>query len=196
MAQGQAQHAPHVAEGHEAAILTLDGVGEWSTAAYGVGVGNRLRLTHHLQFPHSLGLLYSAFTYYCGFKVNVRQFGGLWLVFFLGLAAWQSLAHGPSTTSALAAAVALLGAVGLARPRVVRPVFVGWMMLAFPVSWLVSHVALAIVFYGFFTPLTLVFRLSGRDPLALKRRNTESFRPGRRRRMFAAPSGPFWPCCC
>ena len=56
-----------------------------------------------------------------------------------------------------------------------RPVFVGWMMLAFPLSWLVSHIALAIVFYGFFTPLALVFRLSGRDPLALKRRNTESY---------------------
>jgi len=105
----------------------------------------------------------------------LRQFGGLWLVFFLGLAAWQSLVHGLSTTGVLAAAVALLGAVGLARPRVVRPVFVGWMMLAFPLSWLVSHVALAIVFYGFFTPLALVFRLSGRDPLALKRRNTESY---------------------
>src|SRR5262249_17785261 len=54
----------------EAAILTLDGVGEWSTTAYGTGSGNKIRLTHHLQFPHSLGLLYSAFTYYCGFKVN------------------------------------------------------------------------------------------------------------------------------
>jgi carbamoyltransferase len=58
----------------EAAILTLDGVGEWSTTAYGVGSGNKVRLTHHLQFPHSLGLLYSAFTYYCGFKVNSGEY--------------------------------------------------------------------------------------------------------------------------
>jgi carbamoyltransferase len=58
----------------EAAILTLDGVGEWTTTAFGVGEGNRLRLTHHLQFPHSLGLLYSAFTYYCGFKVNSGEY--------------------------------------------------------------------------------------------------------------------------
>jgi carbamoyltransferase len=58
----------------EAAILTLDGVGEWSTATYGMGRGNRLELTHHLQFPHSLGLLYSAFTYYCGFKVNSGEY--------------------------------------------------------------------------------------------------------------------------
>jgi carbamoyltransferase len=57
-----------------AAILTLDGVGEWSTTAYGVGEGNKIKLTHHLQFPHSLGLLYSAFTYYCGFKVNSGEY--------------------------------------------------------------------------------------------------------------------------
>jgi carbamoyltransferase len=58
----------------EAAVLTLDGVGEWTTAAWGTGAGNRVRLTEHLQFPHSLGLLYSAFTYYCGFKVNSGEY--------------------------------------------------------------------------------------------------------------------------
>ena len=57
-----------------AAILTVDGVGEWSTATFGVGEGNKLRLLQHLQFPHSLGLLYSAFTYYCGFKVNSGEY--------------------------------------------------------------------------------------------------------------------------
>jgi carbamoyltransferase len=58
----------------EAAILTLDGVGEWTTTAWGVGRGNRIELKQHLQFPHSLGLLYSAFTYYCGFKVNSGEY--------------------------------------------------------------------------------------------------------------------------
>jgi carbamoyltransferase len=58
----------------EAAILTLDGVGEWSTATYGTGAGNKIRLTHQMRFPHSLGLLYSAFTYYCGFKVNSGEY--------------------------------------------------------------------------------------------------------------------------
>ena len=58
----------------EAAILTLDGVGEWSTTTYGTGKGNKLQLTHHVSFPHSLGLLYSAFTYYCGFKVNSGEY--------------------------------------------------------------------------------------------------------------------------
>ncbi len=58
----------------KAAILTLDGVGEWATASFGQGSGNRIELTHELHFPHSLGLLYSAFTYYCGFKVNSGEY--------------------------------------------------------------------------------------------------------------------------
>lgn len=58
----------------EAAILTLDGVGEWSTASTGVGRGNRITIDHELRFPHSLGLLYSAFTYFCGFKVNSDEY--------------------------------------------------------------------------------------------------------------------------
>lgn len=59
---------------YEAAILTMDGVGEWSTTAIGVGRGNRIELTHEIRFPHSLGLLYSAFTYYTGFKVNSGEY--------------------------------------------------------------------------------------------------------------------------
>ena len=58
----------------EAAILTLDGVGEWATASFGVGRGHRVELSHELRFPHSLGLLYSAFTYFCGFKVNSGEY--------------------------------------------------------------------------------------------------------------------------
>jgi carbamoyltransferase len=58
----------------EAAILTVDGVGEWSTATIGVGRGNRIELKEEIRFPHSLGLLYSAFTYYCGFKVNSGEY--------------------------------------------------------------------------------------------------------------------------
>lgn len=58
----------------EAAILTLDGVGEWATASIGYGQGNRIELLKDLNFPHSLGLLYSAFTYFCGFKVNSGEY--------------------------------------------------------------------------------------------------------------------------
>ena len=57
-----------------AAILTVDGVGEWATATCGVGEGNKFCLNQELRFPHSLGLLYSAFTYYCGFRVNSGEY--------------------------------------------------------------------------------------------------------------------------
>ncbi len=58
----------------EAAILTIDGVGEWVTASYGTGSGNKISIEAELKFPHSLGLLYSAFTYYAGFKVNSGEY--------------------------------------------------------------------------------------------------------------------------
>ncbi len=58
----------------EAAILTIDGVGEWATASFGVGHGNEVELFQELHWPDSLGLLYSAFTYYTGFKVNSGEY--------------------------------------------------------------------------------------------------------------------------
>ena len=58
----------------EAAILTIDGVGEWATCTIGVGRENGIEILRELDFPHSLGLLYSAFTYYCGFKVNSGEY--------------------------------------------------------------------------------------------------------------------------
>ncbi|MDP6933852.1 MAG: carbamoyltransferase N-terminal domain-containing protein, partial [Myxococcota bacterium] len=58
----------------EAAVLTVDGVGEWATASWGYGRGSQLHLTGEIRFPHSLGLLYSAFTYYLGFKVNSAEY--------------------------------------------------------------------------------------------------------------------------
>jgi carbamoyltransferase len=58
----------------EAAVLTMDGVGEWATSSYGVGRGKDLELLAELRYPHSLGLLYSAFTYFTGFKVNSGEY--------------------------------------------------------------------------------------------------------------------------
>jgi len=58
----------------EAAVLTMDGVGEWATSSYGVGRGKDLELFAELHYPHSLGMLYSAFTYYTGFKVNSGEY--------------------------------------------------------------------------------------------------------------------------
>jgi carbamoyltransferase len=73
-------HESHAASAYfpspfeEAAILTLDGVGEWATASFGTGRGNKITLSHELHFPQSLGLLYSAFTYFTGFKVNSGEY--------------------------------------------------------------------------------------------------------------------------
>ncbi len=58
----------------EAAFLTIDGVGEWTTTSYGIGKGNNIEIIADIKFPHSLGLLYSAFTYYTGFKVNSGEY--------------------------------------------------------------------------------------------------------------------------
>jgi carbamoyltransferase len=73
-------HLSHAASAYlcspfdEAAILTVDGVGEWVTATYGVGRGNDIRLFKQIQFPHSIGLLYSAFTAFLGFEVNEGEY--------------------------------------------------------------------------------------------------------------------------
>ncbi len=58
----------------EAVVLTLDGVGEWATTTVSIGKGNKLEIVKEIHFPHSLGLLYSAFTYYTGFRVNSGEY--------------------------------------------------------------------------------------------------------------------------
>jgi len=72
--QSHAASAFYPSPYQRAAVLTIDGVGEWATASWGVGHDNRLDLHAELRFPHSLGLLYSAFTYYTGFKVNSGEY--------------------------------------------------------------------------------------------------------------------------
>jgi carbamoyltransferase len=80
----------------EAAILTLDGVGEWATTTIGYGIGKSISALQELRFPHSLGLLYSAFTYYLGFRVNSGEYK------MMGLAPYGELAA-PDTQRYLAA---------------------------------------------------------------------------------------------
>ena len=58
----------------EAVVLTLDGVGEWATTTVAIGKGRELNIVKEIHFPHSLGLLYSAFTYYIGFRVNSGEY--------------------------------------------------------------------------------------------------------------------------
>ncbi|MEZ4703111.1 MAG: carbamoyltransferase [Rhodothermales bacterium] len=72
--QSHAASAFYPSPFERAAILTLDGVGEWATTSWGTGDGRRLSLSHEIRFPHSLGLLYSAFTYYTGFRVNSGEY--------------------------------------------------------------------------------------------------------------------------
>lgn len=72
--QSHAASAFYPSPFERAAILTIDGVGEWATASWGVGRGNKIDLRFELRFPHSLGLLYTAFTYYTGFKVNSGEY--------------------------------------------------------------------------------------------------------------------------
>lgn len=72
--QAHAASAFYPSPFEEAAILTLDGVGEWETTTLGFGQDNRIELRQVLHYPHSLGLLYSAFTYFCGFKVNSGEY--------------------------------------------------------------------------------------------------------------------------
>jgi len=69
-----AAHAFYTSSFEESAILTIDGVGEWSTTSFGYAKNNSIKITNDLRWPHSLGLFYSAFTYFLGFKVNEGEY--------------------------------------------------------------------------------------------------------------------------
>lgn len=102
-------------------------------------------------------------------RKTLRQFAGLWFVFFGGLAIYQAFYGGRTTAGIILGVIALAGGlIGLAAPGWLRPIFVAWMVLAFPIGWTVSLITLAVMYYGLFTPLGLYFRLIGRDPLERK----------------------------
>ncbi len=106
----------------------------------------------------------------------LRQFAGLWLVVFAALALDQWLRHDRAALAiALAVVAVVVGIAGLIAPRLVRPIFVGWMTVAFPIGWTISNILLAGVFYGLFLPLGGLLRLAGRDPLRRRRRALESY---------------------
>jgi hypothetical protein len=101
----------------------------------------------------------------------LRQFAALWIAFFGGLALWQVVVRGHGAAGAVLGVLALtVGPIGLARPEWLRPVYVSWMVLAFPIGWTVSQVVLAVMFYGVFTPIGLLFRVRRRDLLERTRR--------------------------
>jgi hypothetical protein len=99
-------------------------------------------------------------------KRVLRQFAAAWLLVLLAWAAHQWLARGHHKAALVLGALAIVvGGLGLAAPATVRWVYIGCMIVAFPVGWVVSQVMLAFMFYGVITPVALFFRLRGRDLL-------------------------------
>lgn len=97
---------------------------------------------------------------------TLRRFAGMCLVCFGALATWQGLVRHQAGLGLLGMAGALgVGLTGLARPQTMRLVYVGWMMAVFPIGWMISVLALAVVYYAVLTPIGVVFKLGGRDAL-------------------------------
>ena len=95
-----------------------------------------------------------------------RQFAAAWLIFLLAWAAHQWLARGHQTTALVLAALGIgVGGLGLAAPATIRWIYVGCMIAAFPVGWVVTQVMLALMYYCVITPVAWFLRLRGRDLL-------------------------------
>ena len=109
-------------------------------------------------------------------KRTLRQFAGLFLLVFLGLAAWRWFGgRQDSWAIGLAVMALVVGVSGLIAPALIRPIFTGWMIAAFPIGWTVSRVLLGGVFFLVVTPIAWVFRMMGRDPLHLRRHAPVSY---------------------
>lgn len=107
---------------------------------------------------------------------KLRQFAVIWFAVFAGSAAWLWFGQGwTAITTALVAIGVVGGAAGLLFPATIRPLFVGLTIATFPFGWVVSRLILAIVFYGVVTPIGLLLRLAGRDPLALRTKKKPSY---------------------
>jgi hypothetical protein len=105
----------------------------------------------------------------------LRQFAAAWLIFGLSAAVLQGMVRGQQSLGvALAILAVLVGGAGLIQPATVRWIFAGLMVITFPIGWVVTQIVLAILFYGIFTPVALIFRLQGRDLLGRKARTGES----------------------
>ena len=99
-------------------------------------------------------------------KRELRQFAGLLVVFTAGVGAYMRYAHGSETGSVVVWCLgAVLGIPGLLAPALLRPVFIGWTLLAFPIGWTISHLLLGFIYYAVLTPIGLILRLTGSDPM-------------------------------
>ena len=102
---------------------------------------------------------------------QLRQFAGIWLPAFCGLVGWsigQKTGHWSGVEIGWVLA-GLLSVGGLILPALIRPIFVGLILLTFPIGWVVSHLLLGLIFYGVVTPIGLILRIIGHDPLQLKK---------------------------
>jgi hypothetical protein len=100
---------------------------------------------------------------------QLRQFAFLGGAICTSLALWHGWTGGLSTAALAYACLAVfLATVGAFRPGWLRPIFIAWMVVVFPLAWLVSHAVLGLVYFGLITPLGLLLRLSGRDALDLR----------------------------
>lgn len=100
----------------------------------------------------------------------LRQFGGLCFLFFGGLALYGALVRGNITGPICLALVAIVtGILGLTKPKWLAGLFVGWMVVTFPIGYVISRVIMLSVFLLVFTPMALIFKLIGRDALALRK---------------------------
>ena len=107
---------------------------------------------------------------------TLRQFAGLLLIVFGLLAIVEvEFRHRPQLAIIYALIAVVLGPLGLLQPRFMRPVWVVWSVVAFPIGFVVSTVFLAVLFYVVFTPIGLVFRMTGRDALALRRADVRTY---------------------
>ena len=110
----------------------------------------------------------------------LRQFAGAWLILFLAVGVHRYVVRGQHQVGiAVGVMAVVLGGMGLIRPAVLRWLFVGATVLAFPIGWVVSQIMLAVMYYGIITPLALWFRIRGRDLLSRK--------PATNRASFWAP---------
>jgi len=102
---------------------------------------------------------------------QLRQFAGIWFPAFCGLVGY-SIGHKTGHWSEVKIGWILAGLLsvgGLVLPALIRPIFVGLILLTFPIGWVVSHLLLGLIFYGVVTPIGLILRMSGHDPLQLKK---------------------------
>jgi hypothetical protein len=99
-------------------------------------------------------------------RKELRQFGFLCLVFFGGLAAWRWHGGGVDLAVQVLAAAALVGgALGAAAPQLLKWVFVGWIIAVFPIGWTISHLLLGFIYFAVLTPIGMVLRAMGHDPM-------------------------------